>query len=140
MLFASFKSTTQKTNPWYFHKKCWELVILKNSFLFIRPFWIFCFIPMKISPRLFVRMDGTQSLWLWWFKAKNHSPQTFQQKQVKILFSSCFFFRFCVYSKRHEALEARLRVFCMTDDKEEKTLEGQVIKLILKKKLKGGNE
>jgi ankyrin len=36
-----------------------------------------------------------------------------------------FMAKFCVYSKRHEALEARLRVFCMTDDKEEKTLEGQ---------------
>ena len=34
-------------------------------------------------------------------------------------------FRFVVFSKRHEVLEARLRVFCMTDDKEEKTLEGQ---------------
>ena len=33
--------------------------------------------------------------------------------------------RFVVFSKRHEVLEARLRVFCMTDDKEEKTLEGQ---------------
>ena len=36
-----------------------------------------------------------------------------------------FLSRFCVFSKRHEVLEARLRVFCMTDDKEEKTLEGQ---------------
>merc|ERR1712008_206978 len=36
-----------------------------------------------------------------------------------------FMAKFCVYSKRHESLEARLRVFCMTDDKEEKTLEGQ---------------
>lgn len=37
-----------------------------------------------------------------------------------------FFFlcRFVVFSKRYEFLEARLRVFCMTDDKEEKTLEG----------------
>ena len=34
-------------------------------------------------------------------------------------------FRFVVFSKRYEILEARLRVFCMTDDKEEKTLEGQ---------------
>ena len=51
-----------------------------------------------------------------------------------------FLFRFCVYSKRHEALEARLRVFCMTDDKEEKTLEGQVMKLILKNNFRKGNE
>ena len=34
-------------------------------------------------------------------------------------------FRFVVFSKRHEVSEARLRVFCMTDDKEDKTLEGQ---------------
>ena len=30
-----------------------------------------------------------------------------------------------MFSKRYELLEARVRVFCMTDDKEEKTLEGQ---------------
>ena len=30
-----------------------------------------------------------------------------------------------MFSKRHEMLEARMRVFCMTDDKEEKTLEHQ---------------
>merc|ERR1719402_1090750 len=35
-----------------------------------------------------------------------------------------FMAKFCVFSKRHEMLEARMRVFCMTDDKEEKTLEG----------------
>lgn len=37
-----------------------------------------------------------------------------------------FYFRFVVFAKRHESLEARLRVFCMTDDKEDKTLEHQV--------------
>ena len=31
----------------------------------------FCFIPMKISHKLCVRMDGTQFLSLWWFTAKN---------------------------------------------------------------------
>ena len=36
-----------------------------------------------------------------------------------------FFYRFLVFAKRYEILDARLRVFCMTDDKEEKTLEGQ---------------
>lgn len=34
-------------------------------------------------------------------------------------------FRFVVFAKRVDPLEARLRVFCMTDDKEEKTLEHQ---------------
>ena len=33
---------------------------------------------MKISQKLCIRMDGTQCLWLWWFTAKNHSPQTYQ--------------------------------------------------------------
>ena len=36
-----------------------------------------------------------------------------------------FMAKFCVFAKRHEVLEARMRVFCMTDDKEEKTLEHQ---------------
>ena len=36
-----------------------------------------------------------------------------------------FMAKFCVFSKRHEVLEARMRVFCMTDDKEDKTLEHQ---------------
>ena len=30
-----------------------------------------------------------------------------------------------MFAKRHELLEARMRVFCMTDDKEDKTLEHQ---------------
>ena len=33
--------------------------------------------------------------------------------------------RFVVFAKRIHPLEARLRVFCMTDDKEDKTLEHQ---------------
>jgi ankyrin len=37
----------------------------------------------------------------------------------------CFAFRFVVFAKRVDLLEARLRIFCMTDDKEDKTLEHQ---------------
>lgn len=33
--------------------------------------------------------------------------------------------KFVVFAKRHDPLEAQLRVFCMTDDKEDKTLESQ---------------
>lgn len=33
--------------------------------------------------------------------------------------------KFVVFAKRIDPLEARLRVFCMTDDKEDKTLEHQ---------------
>jgi ankyrin len=36
-----------------------------------------------------------------------------------------FMSKFVVFAKRYEPLEAQLRVFCMTDDKEEKTLENQ---------------
>ncbi|CAG7718331.1 unnamed protein product [Allacma fusca] len=36
-----------------------------------------------------------------------------------------FMAKFVIFSKRIEPTEARLRVFCMTDDREEKTLEGQ---------------
>ena len=48
----------------------------KNVFSFFLNF--FRCIPMKISHKLCIRMDGTQFLWLWWFTAKNHSPQTYQ--------------------------------------------------------------
>lgn len=34
-----------------------------------------------------------------------------------------FMAKFVVFAKRVDPLEARLRVFCMTDDKEDKTLE-----------------
>ena len=36
-----------------------------------------------------------------------------------------FMSKFVVFSKRHDPLESRLRVFCMTDDKMDKTLESQ---------------
>lgn len=33
--------------------------------------------------------------------------------------------KFVVFAKRMSPVEARIRVFCMTDDKEDKTLEHQ---------------
>ena len=36
-----------------------------------------------------------------------------------------FMAKFVVFAKHHAAEEARLRVFCMTDDKMDKTLESQ---------------
>lgn len=36
-----------------------------------------------------------------------------------------FMAKFVVFAKRVDTLEARLRVFCMTDDREDKTLEQQ---------------
>lgn len=34
-----------------------------------------------------------------------------------------FYFRFVVFAKRTDTNEARIRLFCMTDDREDKTLE-----------------
>ena len=51
-----------------FAKKFWELAILKNELFLSRPFWIFfCFIPMKISPNLYGRMDGSKFWCFPWF-------------------------------------------------------------------------
>jgi hypothetical protein len=41
------------------------------EFFFSKFFFFFCFIPMKISHKLCVRMNGTQFLLLWWFTARN---------------------------------------------------------------------
>ena len=70
---------TQEPIHKIFTKKYRELAELKNSVFLSRPFWFFfwfffdffCFIPMKISHKLCVRMDGTQFLLLWWLTAKN---------------------------------------------------------------------
>ena len=52
-------------------------------------------------------------------------PGEYRRKTtLEIEWRNSLFFRFAIFAKRHEVLEARLRVFCMTDDKEEKTLEG----------------
>ena len=79
--FASINPTNPRTDPWNFHKKILRIGgVEKLSFFesailnFFFDFWFFfffCFIPMKISHKLCVRMDGTQFLLLWWFTAKN---------------------------------------------------------------------
>lgn len=38
-------------------------------------------------------------------------------------YSFLFYFRFVVFAKRTDTNEARIRLFCMTDDREDKTLE-----------------
>ena len=57
-----------------FAKKFWELAILKNELFLSRPFWFFfskkkkiCFIPMKISPNLYGRMNGSKFWCFPWF-------------------------------------------------------------------------
>ena len=78
MPFASINPTNQGTNPWNFGGNCsafgdveklsfFESAIL-NFFFFLKFFFV---IPMKISHKLCVRMDGTQFLKLWWFTAEN---------------------------------------------------------------------
>lgn len=52
----------------------------------------------------------------------NYSASTLRLFNPKLV-PICF--RFVVFAKRVDTLEARLRVFCMTDDKEDKTLEHQ---------------
>ena len=42
-----------------------------------------------------------------------------------------FMAKFVVFAKRQAELESRLRVFCMTDDKMDKTLESQVGFIVL---------
>ena len=62
-----------------FAKNFWELAILKNELFLSRPFWIFfskkiiffCFIPMKISPNLYGRMDGSKFWCFPWFPEKS---------------------------------------------------------------------
>ena len=85
MPFATFNPINPRTNPVNFHKKILRIGDFEKWPFLSRPFWIFfqkkiffCFIPIKISHKLCIRMDGTQFLWLWWFTAKNHSPQTYQ--------------------------------------------------------------
>ena len=84
--FASINPTNPRTHPAQFCKEIlridrlakwgfFEAAIL--NFFFQRNIF-FCFIPMKISHKLCVRIDGTQFLRLWWFMAKNQSPQTYQ--------------------------------------------------------------
>ena len=42
-----------------------------------------------------------------------------------------FMAKFVVFAKRQAELESRLRVFCMTDDKMDKTLESQVMMMMM---------
>ena len=58
-------------------------------------------------------------------KRNETRPQKFYQRCLFLFCRLPDLNRFVVFAKRHETEEARLRVFCMTDDKEEKTLEQQ---------------
>ena len=49
---------------WKISVLCWPFLISFSKKIF------FCLIPMKISHKLCVKLDGTRFLWLWWFTAK----------------------------------------------------------------------
>jgi len=57
----------------------------------------------------------------------NSLGEKFKPFFCTIISSALILRRFVIFAKRIDITEARLRVFCMTDDKEEKTLEGTYI-------------
>merc|ERR1711970_1078172 len=73
-----------------------------------------------------VNFTTTVSARFWLMDCRNVAEAT---KMATSLYKEAiyvpFMAKFVVFSKRHELLEARMRVFCMTDDKEDKTLEQQ---------------
>ena len=86
MPFASCNPTKLRTNLWNFHEKIsrigdfekWPFFESAILIFFFKKKNCFCFIPMKISHKLCITLNGTQLLWLCWFTAQNHSPQTYQ--------------------------------------------------------------
>jgi len=54
-------------------------------------------------------------------RESTHLATTLYDEVISVPFMS----KFVLFAKRRSLTEARLRVFCMTDDKMEKTLEGQ---------------
>ncbi|XP_033226769.1 ankyrin-3-like isoform X10 [Belonocnema kinseyi] len=73
-----------------------------------------------------VSFTTTVSARFWLMDCRNISDAT---KMATDLYTHAthvpFMAKFVVFAKRNHQLEARLRVFCMTDDKEDKTLEHQ---------------
>ncbi|XP_046140908.1 ankyrin-3-like isoform X13 [Osmia bicornis bicornis] len=73
-----------------------------------------------------VSFTTTVSARFWLMDCRNISEAT---KMATELYTHAthvpFMAKFVVFAKRIDPLEARLRVFCMTDDKEDKTLENQ---------------
>ena len=72
MPFTSIYPTDPRTNPTHFHKKLWELIVLKNLVILSRSFWIFfskkffLLNPMISSQRFLVSKDGSNFWWLPW--------------------------------------------------------------------------
>ena len=73
MPFASINPTNPRANLLNFHEiffenwRFWKIQFFwvgHFEFFFFFKHFFFCFIPMKISPNLYGRMDGSQ---FWWF-------------------------------------------------------------------------
>lgn len=73
-----------------------------------------------------VNFTTTVSARFWLMDCRNVAEATKMATELyKEAIHVPFMAKFCVYAKRHDPMEARMRVFCMTDDKEDKTLEHQ---------------
>uniref|UniRef100_A0AAR5P4H9 Death domain-containing protein n=1 Tax=Dendroctonus ponderosae TaxID=77166 RepID=A0AAR5P4H9_DENPD len=73
-----------------------------------------------------VSFTTTVSARFWLIDCRNISDATKMATELyKEAIHVPFMAKFVVFAKRVDPLEARLRVFCMTDDKEDKTLEHQ---------------
>ncbi|XP_037084032.1 ankyrin-3-like isoform X2 [Pollicipes pollicipes] len=73
-----------------------------------------------------VSFTTTVSARFWLMDCRNVTEATAMATELyKEAIHVPFMAKFVVFAKRHDPLEGRVRVFCMTDDKEEKTLEQQ---------------
>jgi ankyrin len=71
-----------------------------------------------------VSFTTTVSARFWLMDCQNVNEATRMATELyREAISVPFMSRFIVYAKRHDLNEAKLRVYCITDDKEEKTLE-----------------
>jgi len=73
-----------------------------------------------------VSFTTTVSARFWLMDCQNVNEATRMATELYREAIACpFMSKFVVFAKRHSEIEARLRVFCMTDDKMDKTLESQ---------------
>ena len=87
MPFASF--TYPRTNLWNFHKKYWELAILKNDLFLSRPFWFFfaSFSWKQVKVYLLARMGQNFDVYSS-FQPKITTPKHFSRQCTYIFFRS----------------------------------------------------
>ena len=80
MPFASINSINPRTNPWNFGGNCsafgggWKIQFFwvgHFEFFFQKKYFLFCFIPIKISHNLLDSKDFSKFWWLPWFPEKS---------------------------------------------------------------------